>query len=91
MLTIYALGADTPREDEAMSRARVEQLTTQPWDTRVQFRTDRSGRPFSYRPNQLVTVREAIDLIADRIPTAPKRGRAVEDVLPTSEPAVESA
>src|SRR5687767_8940806 len=68
-----------------MSRARVEQLTTQPWDTRVQFRTDGAGRPFAYRPNQVITVRDAVELIALRIPDVAKRGRPVEDVIPTNE------
>ena len=80
--------SDPPDPTEGRSPcqcARVEQLTDQPWDTRVQFRTDASGRPFSYRPNQVVTVRAAVELIADRIPLdanarIARRGRACPTV-----------
>jgi len=40
---------------------------TGPWDARVQFRADDERGVFSYRPNQLITVRAALHLIEDRI------------------------
>ena len=61
--------------------ARVEHLTSQPWDTRVQFRTDAFGRTFSYRPNQLITVRAAVHLVADRVPKLRDGSLAQEDVF----------
>ena len=64
-----------------MAVDRVEQLTNRPWDTRVQFRTDRSGLPFSYRPNQLITVGDAVDHLRSRLGDAWAERRSIEPVF----------
>ena len=58
---------------------------TGPWDARVQFRADDERGVFSYRPNQLITVRGALRLIDDRIGRDREGHRLVRTIGPQRE------
>ena len=49
-------------------------LPTTPWDRRVQFRIRPGSAPFAYRPNQVITTRDALPSIARRL------GKVVDDL-----------